>query len=51
MCLLLSHIVYFQEGELGDLELNELTEMFAAKWKTLGIFLGISQDILEGIRC
>ena len=49
MCLLLSHIVSFKEGEPSDLELNELAGKIAAKWKMLGIYLGISQNTLEVI--
>lgn len=49
MCLLLSHIVAFKEGKPGDLELNELAGKIAAKWQLLGLYLRISQDVLDDI--
>ena len=39
----------FKEGKPNDLALNELAGKIAAKWQTLGLYLGIGQDILDVI--
>ncbi|XP_020604317.1 uncharacterized protein LOC110043217 isoform X3 [Orbicella faveolata] len=41
--------VAFKEGQLSDLELDELAGKIAAKWETLGLHLGISQNVVEEI--
>jgi len=39
----------FKEGKPSDLELDDLALQIGEKWKRLGIRLGISNDVLEGI--
>ena len=39
----------FKEGKPSDLELDDLALQIGAKWKRIGIRLGISNDVLEGI--
>lgn len=43
------HIVVFKEGDPSDLELNELGGKISSKWEMLGLYLGISQEILDEI--
>lgn len=50
LCLLLSRIVSFKEGKPSYLDLSKLAGKIAAKWETLGIHLGIGQDILDEMR-
>ena len=39
----------FKKGKPSDRELDELGSRIGAKWNRLGIHLGISHDVLEGI--
>lgn len=39
----------FKVGEPNDPALNELAGKIAAKWQTLGLYLGIGQDTLDEI--
>ena len=45
----LSHIADFKEGKPSDLELDDLAGKIGRKWKSLGLRLGISQNVLDGI--
>jgi len=50
--LLLFHIyveVAFKQGKPSECELDVLAGKVSAKWQTLGIHLGISQDVLDEI--
>ena len=42
-------IVAFKDGKPGDLELNKLGGKIGAEWNTLGLHLGIGQDVLDRI--
>ena len=49
---LLFHIyveVAFKQGKPSECELDVLAGKISAKWQTLGIHLGISQDVLDEI--
>ena len=39
----------FKKGKPSDLELDDLALQIGTVWKRLGIRLGISHDVLEGI--
>lgn len=39
----------FKEGQPSDLDLSDLAGKICRQWKTLGLHLGISQDVLEEI--
>ena len=41
--------VAFREGKPSDCELDELAGKISAKWETLGIHLGIIQDVVDEI--
>ena len=45
----ISDIDTFKKGKPSDLELDDLAGKIGAVWKSLGIRLGISFDVLEGI--
>ncbi|XP_020611803.1 uncharacterized protein LOC110050238 [Orbicella faveolata] len=42
-------VVAFKEGQPGNLELNNLAGRICKQWTTIGLHLGISQDVLDGI--
>ena len=43
-------VVAFKEGKPSDLELKDLAGEICAEWQKLGLLLGISQNVLDGIK-
>ena len=45
----LSYIVAFKDGKPNDRELDELAAKIGRKWNRVGLYLHVSQEVLEDI--